>query len=185
MEEILDAAEAVGVERGFDALTTSEVAERAAVSPGSLYQYFANKDAIISALAQRHRERLDQLGLDLGDPALATMEPADIASRVVQPLIDHYLANPALRALLALEASPGLATHVEPIHTDLCNDVEGLVANLSPSRSQQEREIAATTAIGIFKSLLPAILDATPHDRTLMVRELEAALAGYLSTMSS
>ena len=52
-DAILTAAAQV-LERGGDAaFTTNRIAERAGVSIGSVYQYFANKDDILVALAER------------------------------------------------------------------------------------------------------------------------------------
>jgi AcrR family transcriptional regulator len=50
---LLEAAAQVFGERGY-AATTNEIAARAGVSIGTLYQYFASKDALLVALAQRH-----------------------------------------------------------------------------------------------------------------------------------
>lgn len=57
---ILDATEQLLIESGYDAVTTNKVAELAAVSPGSLYQYFADKDSLIDAL-------VDSRSVDLGE----------------------------------------------------------------------------------------------------------------------
>jgi AcrR family transcriptional regulator len=56
VEAILDAAEAVFGEMGVEAATTNAIAERAGASVGSLYHFFANKDAILSALVERFAE---------------------------------------------------------------------------------------------------------------------------------
>lgn len=53
VERVLDAAARVFGARGY-AGTTNEIAASAGVSIGSLYQYFADKDAILVALAERH-----------------------------------------------------------------------------------------------------------------------------------
>jgi AcrR family transcriptional regulator len=58
VEEILDAAESVFGEMGVEAATTNAIAERAGASVGSLYHFFPNKDAILSALAQRYAESM-------------------------------------------------------------------------------------------------------------------------------
>ncbi len=50
---ILEAAAQILEARGLEAFTTNAVAERAGVSIGTLYQYFADKKAILLALAQR------------------------------------------------------------------------------------------------------------------------------------
>ncbi|HWF75711.1 MAG TPA: helix-turn-helix domain-containing protein [Caulobacteraceae bacterium] len=52
-EAILEAASQILERRGLAALNTNAVAERAGVSIGTLYQYFADKRAILVAAAQR------------------------------------------------------------------------------------------------------------------------------------
>ncbi|MFZ5782712.1 MAG: TetR/AcrR family transcriptional regulator [Pseudomonadota bacterium] len=53
---ILEAAAQILEAGGLAALTTNAVAERAGVSIGTLYQYFADKSALVTALAQREME---------------------------------------------------------------------------------------------------------------------------------
>ncbi len=55
---ILDATAHILIEHGFAAASTNAVAERAGVSVGSLYQYFPNKDALVSAVRTRHGEQM-------------------------------------------------------------------------------------------------------------------------------
>ncbi len=54
VEVILDATAQVLIRAGFDGLTTNTVADVAGVSIGSVYQYFPNKMALVSALIERH-----------------------------------------------------------------------------------------------------------------------------------
>jgi AcrR family transcriptional regulator len=54
---ILDAAGLLVAERGYEKMTTSQVALRAGVSPGVLYQFFADKREIMQALAARNLDR--------------------------------------------------------------------------------------------------------------------------------
>jgi AcrR family transcriptional regulator len=51
---ILDVAAEVFADVGYDAATTNAIAARAEISPGSLYQFFPNKEAIAEALAARY-----------------------------------------------------------------------------------------------------------------------------------
>jgi AcrR family transcriptional regulator len=59
VERILGAAEELVVSQGVGALGTREVAERAGVPVATLYQYFADRDEIISALIERHVTSMD------------------------------------------------------------------------------------------------------------------------------
>jgi AcrR family transcriptional regulator len=60
VERILRAAEQLVVARGVEALSTREVALRADIPVATLYQYFADRDAIISALIERHVGSMDR-----------------------------------------------------------------------------------------------------------------------------
>jgi AcrR family transcriptional regulator len=57
-EAILDAAEAGIAERGLRGAGMVEIAERAGVSVGTLYNHFADKDALLAALLQDRRREL-------------------------------------------------------------------------------------------------------------------------------
>src|SRR5205807_46855 len=53
IEIILEATARILQKEGPAALNTNYIAERAGISVGTLYQYFANKEAILVAMARR------------------------------------------------------------------------------------------------------------------------------------
>jgi AcrR family transcriptional regulator len=57
VQRMLDAAQELVAELGYDAVTTTLIAERADVSIGSLYQFFPDKQAVVRAVALRNLER--------------------------------------------------------------------------------------------------------------------------------
>ena len=61
VELLLDMAEVVFEEVGYDTATTNLVAQRAGVPVGTLYRWFPDKSAIAEALADRYLAQL--LGL--------------------------------------------------------------------------------------------------------------------------
>ena len=56
-DRILDAAERCFVEKGFHPATMADICRQAGVSPGALYTYFASKEALISGLCEREKDR--------------------------------------------------------------------------------------------------------------------------------
>jgi AcrR family transcriptional regulator len=87
VEDLLDAAARLVVERGVEALTTRDIADAAGVPVASLYQYFADKEAVLLALAARDMEEMDtQVAEDLGRLELLTV------SSVVRATMEAFVA---------------------------------------------------------------------------------------------
>jgi TetR/AcrR family transcriptional regulator, repressor of fatR-cypB operon len=60
-EALLDAALELFAERGFYGTAVPLVAERAKVGAGTVYRYFANKEALVNALFQREKTALGEV----------------------------------------------------------------------------------------------------------------------------
>ncbi len=58
VERIVDAGQAALIAFGYEDASTNRIAELAGISPGSLYQYFANKDAVFGAVVDRYNEQV-------------------------------------------------------------------------------------------------------------------------------
>lgn len=117
MELILDVAEEVIAEVGYDAATTNLIAARAQMSPGSLYQYFGNKAAIVEALAERFVAHLAETRDGLDAPELVGLTPAELVDRIVDPIVAFNVAHPAAETLLAgADLMPGIAAAVRGLH---------------------------------------------------------------------
>jgi len=97
LERILTAATALIAARGSDQLKMSEVAERAGISIGSLYQYFPDKSAIIRTLAERYNAENRRCIRE----ALAGVQDLEGLKAAYLGLIDLYyeimLAEPVMR----------------------------------------------------------------------------------------
>lgn len=96
-DAILVAAARIFDRLGYDAATTNHVAELAGVSVGSLYQYFPNKDALVTALHERHTEEVAAV---LAAALAADLPTADVVRRLVADLFALHRERPRLQALL-------------------------------------------------------------------------------------
>lgn len=105
LTRILDACAEVIEEQGYEALTTSSVAERAGVPIGSVYRFFGNKRAMAEALAARN---LDEYTARItrrlaSDPGRGADEGADEGAgggadsgaggwrHIIDTMLDEYL----------------------------------------------------------------------------------------------
>lgn len=66
---LMSAGVEVLAERGYHGARVDDIASRAEVSHGTFYQYFANKDALVLALARRGADELGGLVARLGEVA--------------------------------------------------------------------------------------------------------------------
>jgi AcrR family transcriptional regulator len=64
-QELLDAALALFVEKGFSATRAEEVAQRAGASKGTLYLYFQSKEELLKAVIQQNLSQLIAEGGDI------------------------------------------------------------------------------------------------------------------------
>lgn len=111
VDAILDAAATVLRRHGYDDTTTNRVAEVAGVSVGSLYQYFPNKQALVTALVERHDRATWQVFTDHATAAIG--KPfAEAVPAVIDALFAAHLVDPELHRVLHQEVPRVGATAV-------------------------------------------------------------------------
>jgi AcrR family transcriptional regulator len=103
VQVILDAAAGLVVQpRGLETFTTRSVAELAGVSVGSLYQYFPDKNSILSMLHIRHSAELRTYIHDA-----ATMDQdiglSSKVKRIVDSVVGVHVANAGLHRIMETE----------------------------------------------------------------------------------
>jgi TetR/AcrR family transcriptional regulator, repressor for uid operon len=59
--QILDAAVACFAKRGFHQASMHDISAEAGISVGLIYRYFQNKEAVISAMADRHKKQIQEI----------------------------------------------------------------------------------------------------------------------------
>lgn len=90
-EAILDAAQRLTAEVGYQALRMDAVAEAAELSKGTIYLYFANKDALCAGVASR---LIDELLPVLEKRLAKTSSGLDAARQVLQTYFDFTREHP-------------------------------------------------------------------------------------------
>lgn len=187
MAEILVAAARVFAARGYEGTTTNAVAAEAGISPGSLYQYFANKEELARALAEEYAASLDaaqQAAFAHLDPA--RMSVGEIVTAVVRPLVAHNSALPGFKAILARTDMPdSLQDAVGPVQARFEGRLEALVRTALPELAPAGAARATAVVVQIAKGMLVMISEAPEVERTALVAELEQVLTAYLQSLST
>src|ERR1700758_2026008 len=103
-ERVLDAAERVMAERGFEAAPLALVVEESGIPMSSVYHYFGSKDGILLAVMERGADRFFA---DLPDLTRRARRPAQDLARVVAAVIGTLQRHPDfLRLLIVFSAQP-------------------------------------------------------------------------------
>lgn len=109
---ILDAAAAIADEQGVDAATTRAIADRAGVSPPSLYRFFADRDAILDELLEQHCAVLDARCVE-AEQTWAVTSVAGLLNNEIDLHVAYYRLYPSsARLWMGGRTSPTVTKHV-------------------------------------------------------------------------
>ena len=134
---ILDAAEQLFAERGFDATPTSTIAAQAAVPKGLLFYYFPTKKSLLAALMD---ERLDDGVIDAA-PLIEHGNPVASLLNFSEKFFQIQAVSDVLRVILWREGHThavvrqSLDAHRHALHATIEQVLLGsLLAPVSPAR---------------------------------------------------
>lgn len=136
---ILQAARDVLVDLGFESFTFDEVARRAEVPIGTLYQFFANKYVLICEL-----DRQDSAGTLVEIEAFSQRVPAlqwpDILDEFIDHLASMWYLDPSRRAVWhAVQSTPATRATAAATEQELLEPLSDILAPLAQRLSKAER----------------------------------------------
>jgi AcrR family transcriptional regulator len=166
VEAILVAATHIFVRKGYTRTTTNEIAEKAGVSVGSLYQYFPSKDAIAVELLRRNRARLSaRIAARIGEMSETTfygvvhalvstlLEDDEIDINLRRVLIERVVRTPQRREAGGFEEG-----------------IENLIANALRANAHlvaiDDYELSAFVLVRAVLAVVQSSVMDTPRHRT-------------------
>ncbi|MDX2213956.1 MAG: TetR/AcrR family transcriptional regulator [Oculatellaceae cyanobacterium bins.114] len=184
VHHILDVAEQLFIEVGYDQTTTRAIATRASVAIGSLYQFFPDKEAILKALANRYFKQEYELFKDLHID-LATAPITTYIDRMIDAFDQFATDHPGYRAvleqlidLMTVADASTLDDYDHQIFQELAQFLHQRNASLEPSKC----ELMATVLIKTTNELLWLSLTRDRSFREQLVAETKTLLTAYLQT---
>ncbi|WP_245667373.1 TetR/AcrR family transcriptional regulator [Actinomadura macra] len=146
--QMLDVAEEVFGDRGYQATSMDEIAERCGVSKPMLYEYFGSKDGLLLACITRSKAEL----LDVTQKAMAgATAPEDILWRGMVAYFSFIDAHSKSFDMLLREpfaASPRTLEAVEATRRQQSTLVAGMLTAFAPSAPQDAVDAFTEIIIG-------------------------------------
>lgn len=190
-ERILDAAESLIRERGFDSMTIAQVVQRSGSSVGSLYGRFDNKLGLLRAVQLRYHARVQNaiFAAFSGDhPHSESLEEA--VARIVSVLSRHVLSEPELFRAFVLQAvfDPGVRAQGERTNAERRNKVVQVLLTHRDEIRHRDPELAArwcySACMGLLRERITfgerAELSGGFSDETL-IAEMTCMVSNYLT----
>jgi len=178
---ILDAAEAVFAEVGYEAATNTQIARHAQTSFGSLYQFFPNKEAILEALVERYARELRALhDRELSLEAARLPLPV-LLDRAVGALAEFKASRPAFWPIFyGSQTSGKLSEAADGLLGEVVGRLDAIFAVRAPTLEEDARGLYARIAVEVFRALLPVALEGDEAHKARVVSETKALLLAYL-----
>lgn len=183
-EAILTASRELLVEVGFESFTCEEVATRAEVPIGTLYQFFQNKYVIVCELDRQHL-----VGVRAELEAFSDEMPSLDWPRFLNRLVDHmarmWTTDPSRRDVwLAVQSTPATRATAAKTERELAEAVARMLAPLTPNTPRPRRRIMAEVLVHIVYSMLNfSIRDNQSHHEAVV--ELKRLVGAYLTLAES
>jgi AcrR family transcriptional regulator len=173
VDRVVQAAERVLQDVDYQRASTNRIAAAAGVSPGSVYQYFADKDEIVEAVLERLAGRLAGIIVPVLH-RVALLEPAPRTRMIVEAVLDALEGEAGLlRALIDRMPTMEQRQAVSAIRVRAEEMVYQSLASM-PDRVRDPDLDRATWMIVELGSYLPVryVLDRPPIARETFVEDL-------------
>jgi AcrR family transcriptional regulator len=179
VQRIVEAGTRVLEDSGYQDASTNRIAHEAGVSPGSLYQYFPDKDAIVAEITRR---LIDEFATAIA-PALraAAVERPPAAARLVLGAVLDALQQHAalLRALVDRVPAVEQQEALQSVRSHLADIVyHSLASNRNALRSA-DVERTTWTVVELTQHLLVRyVLDSPPIGRKDFLTDVTRLILG-------
>ena len=184
VERIIAAGHEVLLARGYESTTTNHIAAAAGISPGSLYQYFPDKNAIVEKVIDRY---VGELSARMSRAFLGALgsDAATAVRTIITAMIDAFEENPGLLRVL-IEQVPRASDSARATFARHMDDMMATAILSYPSRDP-ERPVATTAWILVRTAehvTISYVLERPPQERAAVINELTILIAGYLEHRS-
>lgn len=179
VEAILTAADRILTEEGYEALTMRRIAEEAGAPVGSIYQFYADKGAVVDALGRRYLEAFGTAIDDLVERAVSG-ELTDLVGTMVDVYAEVFRSQPGGRALwTGRHLSPELARADEASNALVAEGLRRIVEHLTGGPGGAPVERATRMVVWAANAVLHELFKEGGEPDPEAVDELKRMLHAY------
>ncbi|WP_245687700.1 TetR/AcrR family transcriptional regulator [Rhodococcus phenolicus] len=184
VERIVDAGRTVLLEHGYEGASTNRIAATARISPGSLYQYFPNKDAIVAEVVDRWTT---ELHARISRVFVAALEGPTWSSSVratVLELLDALGENPRLLRVMLEQIPRTAGNRLSEFEERIGTLFAVWLRSNRAHRSGRPLDTIAWMLVRTVENVAIAyVLEEPDIDREVIADELTAMVTTYVQTV--
>lgn len=182
VNKILEAADKLFAEVGYEGATTNAIAARANTSIGSLYRFFPDKEAILKALAASYVEQLLEVFAQVHTPE-AVDWPLEVYIDQVMNVFDKFIeVHPGYRVVFV--KSVGASPELEGMDGNLCREIAAGLAEFYmlrvPDLQKEKSELIALVVVEVVRNLRRLSLTRDKQFQHQVAGEIKKILLAYL-----
>ncbi|MDV2476029.1 TetR/AcrR family transcriptional regulator [Rhodococcus zopfii] len=184
VERIVDAGRAVLLEHGYEGASTNRIAARARISPGSLYQYFPNKDAIVAEVADRWTTELHARISRVFTTALEGPGWSSSVRVTVLEMLDALGENPRLLRVMVEQLPRTSGSRLAEFERRIETLFAVWLRSNRAHRSGRPLDAIAWMLVRTVENVAIAyVLEHPDIDREVVADELTAMVTTYVQTV--
>ena len=185
LDRILNAAQEILVEEGYEALNSNAVVERLGMTPPTFYRYFKNKHDLLRVLCQNLMDAQNDLLSDeeawevftdgnVQQSARSTIE------KTLQVTQDFKAGNVLLQLLRAIPELQPIRTRS---HDEMAKLMADKIAEGLPKSAHRQLETRARIVIEMGYSAIEMLFDTNFKNQDLVLDRMSAAMEAVYSDL--
>ncbi|MGU3585082.1 TetR/AcrR family transcriptional regulator [Rhodococcus sp. C26F] len=185
VERIIAAGRTVLLDNGYEGASTNRIARAAGISPGSLYQYFPDKDAIVAEVVDRWTDAMHaRISRVFADALEGPPTPVSVRDTMGE-LLDALAENPRLLRVLIEELPRSPDSRLAAFERRIDDLLTMWLRFHLRGRGTRPVEAIAWILVRTVENVAVSyVLDRPPVDRDVVADELTAMVTAYLRDMS-